>query len=627
MTIKTPGNYIQDRTVAANGVTAPNNNIMVAGQRGILGATPISTDLVPLFGYPKISLYVPYPLPSFGSGNAALEWLQSCGFTVGYGLTTPTNLPIPTTAIVAVDGVTWTLTFTGIPTSIQPMIGITLTGTATQDTSTGSIESVTVNDNGNAQMVVIVANDTITFDNTEIVNVVYTNLDISTPDETQTERVCMQLYALFEELNLVRPQLANPVTEFPQVYLTLYAATDTTYSENTATINLTTPAAVSVVTATGAVLLGWTSPTQPTGWGYLPDTAVGNIVVTFTPTVGTPATGVLFEKGSGDPEGLGWAYYMVLTNVVGTFTAATAYTVVKDGSQNLGVMTDTTVAKYYLGFHDASVANASLTIQFKNIIDQKNNYYTVAANNGVGAFGFLANSSLIKSAANTLTPYNDRYLVMTYFPVPSQPLLANQTNAITSMEASAFVLACMAMNAKPYRPTNNIVSSVLTAPTSSLYRLKKSAVGDSEVVLKQGYTPLYIDKFNRVATVRVVTSQLTLPGFTTIDTEFFPASTQQILMAFNQDVISDLDTPQFQNQRKTDDVKNSIFAAVFSRAMTYQTAGMFANVLASKSLFTVVDNPDQVDSWIVNIPAQITPELNNLFSNVNVYSFAISFQG
>ncbi len=623
--MKTPGNYIRDAVVAASTNTSPNNNIMVAGKRGIVGATPVSTDLVPLFGFPKISLYEPVELPGFGDGNACLAYLKGCGFAVGFGETTVTNLPAPTTAVVATDGVTWTLTFTGIPVDFQPMLDIAISGSVTQNTSVGAIQSATVNNSGNGQLVVVVASSAVTFSTTVVLNVTYTNLNIATPDPAQTEQVCLQLYTIFQEMPTVRKQIAKPVTDAPTVYLTLFAATDTSYSENTAPISLTTPSAVSVVTSTGAVLLGWTGSTQPTGWGYLPDNAVGNIVVTHTPVSGDPATGTLFEKGVGDPAGLGWTYYMILTNVEGTFAATTAYTVVKDGAQDLGTMTEGIASKYYLGYHDMSTASAALTTQFKNIIDIKNSYYVVSQNNGVGAFGFLANTSTIKTSANTLPELNDRYMVTTYFPVPSNPLATTQLNDVYSSSASAFVMVCAALNGKPFNPLNNITSSTLTAPSSKLYQLKKGAQSDSEVVLNRGYTPLYVDKFGKVATVRVVTSMLTLEGTSLPDGEFFPITTQQILMSFNESMLAYYALPQFQNQRETDTVKGAVWAGAYNMAVNYQTDGMFANVAASKDLFQVRENPDQVDSWFVDIPAQVVPELNNLFVNVNVYSFLVSF--
>lgn len=625
---RTPGNFIQDQVVAANASAAVNNNISVAGKRGILGADPVvTTDLVPLFGFPKLSLYVPYALDAFGSGNAFLEWARGAGFSVGFGQTTSTALPAPTTATVSDNDLVWTLTFNGVPTDFQPMLGITLSGSIDQDGEAGQIQSATVNDDGNAVLVVTVVDDTVTFNTTDVISVTYSNLDIATPDPTKTEQVCMQLWALFEELSTVKSQLKKSVTDFPRVYLTLFATTDTTYSENTAPITLTIPNATSVVISTGAVLLGWTGANQPTGWGLLPDTAVGNIVITGDPTAGDSATGTLFSKGSGDPEGLGWTYYMILTNVVGTFvtTAGTVYTAVKDGSQDFGTMTAATVAKFYLGNHDANPSNSSLNTQFKNIVDKKNNYYTVQQNDGVGALGLIGVSSVAKNAYQTLWQANDRRLVIPFFPVESQPLATVQNYSIISTNAAAFTTACLALNAKPYNPTNNIVSSTLLPQSSNFYRVTKGVQGDSENILKMGYTPLYTTKQNTIATVRVVTTELTYPGTQTVDNEFFPASTQQILLAFNEDVIAYLNQPQFQNVRKTDTVKDSIWAGVYSMAFAYQTGGMFANVPKMKSLFTVVDNPDQVDSWIVNIPAQVVPELNNLYINVNVYSFTIQF--
>lgn len=608
--IKTPFVTVQDQVVATNGLTNASNNINAISKRGIVSSSTVLADLTPLYGFPKISLYEPFLLPSFGSGNDCLTYLASCGFQIGFGQTGVLNLPAPTSVSTPSTGV-YLITYTGVPSGFDLLVNNSITGAATQGSSVGVVVSATINVTGNAQLIVSSSNTFIT----AAIIISYVNRSITTPDPAQTEIVAMTLWTLFSELNYVGSQLTVTSSTFPQVYLTLMGQNDTGYSPNTSSISIGTPAYITSISGTSSVVLSFS--TIPSNWGLLPDNQLGNSIV----EQGSSAIeGVFFQKalgnliGSTTPNAI---CYIILNNVVGTFTAA-ATTIILDGTQTIATMIQGTYCPYWLGYTEVITANATITTQFKTIIDTLNNLNNVEQNNGGLTFGFLGNISQTLTAASSLQQLNDRYMVLTYFPQPISPTTLIQN---TSSQVSAFIIACCAMNASPYNPMNNIISATLTAPSNSFYWIQKGIQASSETVLQVGWTPLYINSFNQVATIRIINSELLLPNTQTPDTEFFPFSTWQIINSWNQTMVSLCKQPQYVNKRKTTDIGNSLLMAAVNLALTYQQNGMFSNVNNLKSLFSVQDNPIAPDQWIVNTPIQIVPELSGIQINVSIYSY------
>lgn len=607
--IKTPFVTVRDQIVATNGITNPNNNILAITQRGIAGSATVLPDLTPLTGYPKISLYEPFLLPAFGSGSDCLSYLAACGFLVGYGETSVVFLPVANN--VAGAGPIYTITYTGVPSGFSILIGGGITATvATQGANVGTVVSAVVNAAGNA---VLTVNSTNTF-TTAAMNVNYINRNITTPDPAQTEIAAMTLWTLFSELNQVGNQLTSAASTFPQVYLLLMGQNDTGYSPNTTDIALIKPDHTTVMGTT--VVLSWDA--IPTNWGLLPDNQLGNSLV----QQGSSAIeGVFYQKGIGNIVGASTpaaVCYIILNSVVGTFNTTDALQVKLDGSQSIDLMNKGNYCKYWLGYTEITSANSAKTTQFKNIIDTQNNLSNVEQNRGGLTFGFLGNISQPLFQASGLQQLNDRYLIATYFPEPISPLTLVQS---TSSQVSAFVVACCAMNAQPFNPMNNIISATIIAPSSQSYWVQKGMQATSEVILQVGYTPLYVNNFGQVATVRIVNSELTLPNTLVPDNEFFPFSTWQIITSWNEDIVSLCKQPQYTNKRKTDDIKQSLLMAGINLALTYQQNGMFSNVNDLIPLFNIQDNPVAADEWIFNTPIQVIPELSGIQINVNIYSF------
>ena len=616
MAIKTPYVTVRDQIVAVNGLTNPNANILAITKRGIAGNSTILPDLVPQNGYSKISLYEPFLLPAFGGGSDCLAFLAASGFRIGYGQTSTLNLPIANSVAVSSTNI-YTITYLGIPSGFNILVGNAITATITQGSNTGTFISASISNSGNA-ILTLTSSSTFT---TAALSIAYVNRSITTPDPAQTETCAMTLWTLFSELNAVGDQLTTTTTTFPKTYLLLMGQDDSGYSPNTTSITLGNPDYVTAVTSTTTVL---SFDAIPANWGLLPDNQLGT---SFVQQGSSSIQGVFYQKGLGNLIGASTSTavcYIIINNTVGTFLDSAPVSILLDGSQTVDIMNKGNYCKYWLSYTEITSTNASITTQFKTIIDTQNNLNNLDINGGGLTFGFLGNVSQPLAQANSLQQLNDRYLVTSYFPQPtsiSQPYLT----ANSPSQVSAFIIACCAMNAQPYNPMNNIISATLTAPLNAAYYIQKGIQATSEVVLQQGYTPLYINQFGQVATIRVVNSEINLPNTQIPDNEFFPMSTWQIITSYNEDCVALCKQPQYTNKRKTDSIKQSLLLGIIKIAQQYETNGMFSNVTALIPLFNVIDNPIAPDQWIVNSPIQIIPELSGIQINVSIYSFLTTF--
>jgi len=607
--IKSPFVTVQDTITAVNGTVNPNNNILVISKRGISGSSTLLPDLSPNYSYPKVSLYKPFVLNAFGSGNDCLSYLSELGFKVGYGQSSTLNLPLANTVVQSPTG-TFTITYTGVPIGFDILVNNSITGTVTQGSNTGTYVSASiVNNNG---VLVVNSSSTLT---TSALSITYINRSISDPDPAQTEECAMTLWTLFSELNVVGGQVKNVSATFPTVTLLLMGQHDSSYSPNTTNIDLPKPDYVSVLSG-GTIVLSYDA--LPSTWGLLPDGELGNSVLTQTTS---DATGVFYQKGVGNLMGTSTANavcYIILNNSTGTFNTTDVIEAVLDGSQDTTSMTAGNTYAYWIGYHENTTANSAKTTQFETMINNQNNLNNMDKKGGVITFGFLGNISQPLSTAGSLTQLNNRFMVLPYFPQPISPLELVQT---TSSQVCAFVCAVASMNGTPYQPMNDIFSSTIKAPGNNHYWIQKGIQESSETILQVGYTPLYVNKFKQVAIVRLINSQIDIPGTQLPDNEFFAFSTWQIISAYNQDCISQSKTPAYTNIRKTPALRSSLLADIISIAKGYETNGMFSNVSALQPLFSVTDDAVNASLWLVNTPIQVIPELSGIKINVSIYSF------
>lgn len=85
---KVPNKKITINLQGAIGIPSTDANILLIGHRsGVLSsAMPSYAELQPKSGYPLLTAYRSYDLPSFSSGDTAISYMQALGFTANYAL-------------------------------------------------------------------------------------------------------------------------------------------------------------------------------------------------------------------------------------------------------------------------------------------------------------------------------------------------------------------------------------------------------------------------------------------------------------------------------------------------------------------------------------------------------------
>jgi hypothetical protein len=619
--VKTPSKRVITKLVSGGLLTTPNNSVLVVGLRGIEGEpSVVMPQLQPQAGYPSIGLFKPYPLPMFTSGNAALSWMQSCGFTVNFGVQFTISLPAPNAAVLS-NGV-YTLTWNVQPYGFDQLLGIPLTGSVKQNTSVGTLSTATVYNN-KCTMTIDVSSG-VTFSTTAPLTVVYINSATAYPDPHRTEQICMQLYHLFETLNSAPTQLTSPAVAFPNVYISVLTQQDAGYAPSSTPIAL--PAPHSATKSNGMTTLLWNSvsPSVDTAileaFGRLPDGQLGNTLVDQATSLGK---GVFYQKLT-PGYATGAIAGMIVQDVSGTFNATNTISVVLDATQSVFELMQGTYLPYVAGWHEDTTANlATYTLQFTNGINALNETNSIAQNGGGRTFGFLSNTTINKNLVNTLPTnyHNTMNMIWGWYPY----LTTMQDIPVTACDVTACLCAIGASNGAPFNPMNRIVMPSLPTPLETSQDISVSPQGQSETALQLGYTPVFVNSNGQAATVRMVTGELTMPNTTQVDNEFFPLSTWQIISAYGQDLISYFSGPQFTNTRKRADVGNSIVAGAVSIAKQYQQQGMFENVNQYVSQFVLQNDPVDPAKWILQAPAQIIPEFNALDIDVNILSSLLSF--
>jgi hypothetical protein len=644
---KTPTKRVIANILSGGALTSPDNAILVIGLRGIEGdTTTILPDLKPVnANYPKIGLYKPYKLPSFNSGNSCLNWLSNCGFKVTLGVQYNETFPAPNSISVSTNGLTVSLNWTQSPYGFQSLIGIPLSGTATQSAATGSLISASVNTNNSSTLVLSIGIGT-TFTTTGNISISFINNSDNQPDKNRTEQICMQLYHLFETLNGCASQVASPSANFPDVYISMLTQQDGGYSPSSTPISLPSPSVVTV--ANGITTLTWNDQGTAianqnllNSFGLLPDSQLGNTIVSQNGS--SAASGTFVAKyltnltlASSPSLGSGklgstvtlapFSVSIILNNATGAFVTTETLNIKLDATQDVFTLNKSVYKPYIVGWHEDNSTNSSLNNVFTTAVGVSglNSNSSIAQNQGGRTFGFLANISVSKYLISSLpTAYHDTN-AMVWAWYPYQAMITDVP--LTACHVAACMCALASLNGKPFDPLNKIYFPSLPVSSDTTQFISVGTQGDSESALQLGFSPLYINTNGQASTVRVVTGELTIPGSgSQIDNEFFPITTWQIISAFGQDLINYYSSPQFTNTRKTMDVGQSILAGAIAMARTYEKAGMLENVENSKTYFILTNDSTDPSKWVLQIPVQIVPEFNSLDIDLNILSSLLSF--
>lgn len=587
---------------------------LLFGQRNTEGV------LIPAInGFAQPNYYVPFLLPSFPNGQAALNYLTNYGIQSQIGISFTLALPIPTSIIPGTS--TTSVNFTPVPANFMQLTDFNLSGTATQNAINAAIFSASINTNTNTATLMVYG--TPAFNTTDPITITGIN-NVPYPDPNNSDPIALMVWDYYQTALSANQSAFGP----PATYISILSDLDTSIDPDSTPIELGTastfPSTVTVNTD-GSVTLEY--PIATVGLGYLPTTALGNTIVDQDISNATGAFNGFTISGS--------TVLINVTNVTGTFTTTNTISVTLDNTVNaFNFLNNINLYGAALQFPISTLNDIDVTqASFYNGINQLNQANQVL-NQHYFIYGMAGNiTSLPSNAANLPAPNSQQYIAPTY------PYIAkfgdipydNAVGNVASGRVASAVLYMLSNGDPPFPPLisatiNHLPVSSIASTTS--YSSQAGGTGDMAVI--QGWLPLAPNSGNVVQFLQSVTTLITEPNTTTPDTEFRYTHIwdtvrwvkQQVTNLFN--VISVLPnnqgtvliSPAFLRQFK---------AGVLSILNQGQNLGMLQNVpLYSNRVSVTQDtqNPNQVD---VLIPIQIIPQLNGANVNIDVLSSTFTF--
>lgn len=635
---KVPNKKISINLQGAISIPSTDANILLIGHRA--GAIASYSQLRPKPGYPQLTAYRSYDLPNFNSGDAALSYMQSLGFNVGYGLSNellfiapsqiipPPNGPLPSGELLTNktkvkkqplqdNATTTTLQWDSAPISFETLIGSPKTINITQinggHAAIATVQAVSLNP---CQLILINVQGTFTT-NAQIM-ASYIDAKSTVPDPARTDEICMMVYSAFNSINTKFPQTINTIT--PTISICFLNPTDPGFQPNGSTIpyyqdsNLT-KAALSAVQKLPNGNTGIYFANLPSNFGYTPLISLGNTLISKD----SSNYGTLVQVLSGvTPSGVG----IELTNLTGSFAVGDEVNFAMDATQDVfSLLTspkEYPVSPYEIATQADISSPTSKFIPFFNYL-AKANAPTSVNDGSFFAIGVVSNLSIPKQQASSLpvfdpSTFGAEYITGAYYPYTSK---FGDYQICPAMVASSYagIIAC---NDVPFNPLNNVL---LKLPVPADLSTVLNDLSSITTAINLGWTPIGVNSRQQAYIVRAVTGLLYLPGTETPDTEYFPVTDWQIIGLWKKAVFQVLGLPQFTNKRKSPKLKDSVVNALQPLALNFDDKEMFYNMAKLVGEFEVVDDDQDPAKYKVITPVCVTPEFNSIEVMVNVLSY------
>jgi hypothetical protein len=605
---KSPYTFINANISQTGTVPAPQLSVLVSSQRG----TPTSDTL----GVLDIPLYRPFQIPAryLASPSQLLSYLDTLGATINTGISNTINLAAPDSASVV--GSTTVLTWDSEPIGWSNISGISLTGTVSQTqagptTATGTVLSVSL-----SGYTITLSSVTGTFNNTDVVSIAYVNNSVSLPDGRNTEKFVMDLYYAVSAMQL--QNTLNLTFGTPNLSVTLVSDRDSAFAPNPASVSIGIPDTVTV-NGDGTVSLFYN--TQPSNWIYVPNTALGTTAFNQATSL---ATGVLIQQLSPEYTPTGTGFGILVGNVTGTFNTTNAVSMVLDDTQSVFDLLGNNYYKF-VSVNPQIATNTDYNttyLEFQEYINSTNAQQAA----DVGIFGtlgvFAATSVNFSNYTSLVQPNNKNFVpVLYYYPnrIGDVYLQAGQVAAATA--------AWMACNLPPYNPMDGIVVPGLPVSADASTYIDVGTSSTAEQVLQWGWNPIAVNSSGQAYMVEPITSQITIPGSSIQDQEFYDVATWQVVDECKYRLNAAVKSPQFLNTRITPLLEKQLENAAFATLKQMEIEGMLINVDQWKSAIIVqLDdvNPHAVD---INVTIQIAPAYTQTIIDINLVSALITPPG
>ncbi|MFN8788807.1 MAG: hypothetical protein ACK5XF_05580, partial [Neisseriaceae bacterium] len=445
---KVPYKKININLQGAIGIPSTDSNILLIGHRsGVLsGAMPNYNQLQPKSGYPQLTAYRSYNLPSFDSGDSAISYMKALGFTANYGLSNNLTFPAPNKVTMPASEITKdktkfkklpedntaiaTLQWDSIPTGFDLLIGsnkeITITQTnVTKDvsnTATAKVQSVKQNPSQ-----LVLADVQGIFTNTAQITVNYIDSDVNVPDPERTDEICMMVYYAVNSINSNFPPTINTIT--PTVSICFLNPDDSGFAPSNEAIRyLNKDGSNAVISNVEKLSNGNTAlyfATTPANFGVTPLTALVNTLVSKdVSNNGTLVCGTLVQVLPGiTSDGVG----IELKDIAGAFTVGDIVNITLDSSQDVFSLLVSAkqypISPYEITSEADIVSPTSKFVPLFNYLN-KANAPTSVNNGSFFAMGIVANISTPKQQAGSLpvfdtgpsSPFGAEYITGAYYP-------------------------------------------------------------------------------------------------------------------------------------------------------------------------------------------------------------------
>lgn len=601
-------------TITVNGASAvvdPTKQVMIAGRRttgGVLYPVPTGSS------YSQPSVFQPILLPSFDSGLSAVNFLvNNYGFKVTWGVDFTTDLVAPNSISAPLSDGSILFIWNTIPFGFQKLVNISLTGTVTQNTDTGTIIQGSLQILGTQAQMRVLPIGLSTFNTTDPITINGTN-NIQKPNPVSSDEIVVGVFAFYEQATVL-PTYNN---SRPNAWISVLNDNCTTINPSSTPIALGAPTDA-VIETNGSQTL--TYPINTVGLGYLPTQKFGATIATQATSAATGTfNGYTFD-------GLGNVLINII-NTTGTFDNTNSVSIVLDVTQSyFNYIANQQINFYAIPFQITTLTDLTVTqSSFYNGILIGNNGYGINDQKYLPT-GYYGNILPIGQVYSLGTP-NLPYFKGTW--KGDQPtLLDYPETAFTIACASAYLDANTGV---PYNSQAQVTLALSVSSDSTTYPSVNGQGSDCNTVANLGWTPIGINSNSQPYVWRNVTSLITIPNTTLTDNEFRFVSVwqkqrwlQQQVYPIWQAVSGNTGNTNGGMVLVTGSVLKDFQTGIQSALTDGQTAGMFANVESYLSQVVVVQNntdPTQID---IQVPTQVYPELSKAAVNVQLFSIYYNF--
>ena len=217
----------------------------------------------------------------------------------------------------------------------------------------------------------------------------------------------------------------------------------------------------------------------------------------------------------------------------------------------------------------------------------------------------------------TLPTYDTQYLC---------PCIMTDTGTLDNApvysvaEMAAAYGAMLAGLLAPFNPLNGKIINGVAAPKLKSDWMTNSGTGDTEVILRKGWTPLCVNPSKTVFIVRSVTSRITDNGSganPNVGEPYVDAQDFMVLYYLREVLHARFTRADFKQAKASNSVALSIKGEVISILKAFESGGMVQNVDGLAPKVIVQRNATYRSRFDIYLPVNVIPGLHQIATNIS----------